>query len=247
MSEREIILTELNEISPVLARVPKVNVFSVEEGYFSGIEEELKARITANSFYASQSAFTVPEGYFDNLSAGIMQKIKGEQESSSDEIAALSPVIAGIGNKNIFTVPEGYFEQSIIPAVKAPAKVIKMSRMRSAFKYGVAAVITGLLGISVINVVNQEHSTTKDISAEQISSVVADANQIIKNGTFNNELNNVSDQEIEQYLKQNGQDVNAAVIASAASDDAASLPEAADYLLDENALDDYLNKNNLKN
>jgi hypothetical protein len=246
MSEREIILNELNEISPVVAQVPRVNVFSVDEGYFSGVEEELKARIAADSFYASQNAFTVPEGYFDNLAASVLQKIKGEEQPAS-EIAALSPVIAGIGNNNIFTVPEGYFEQSIAPLAKEPAKVVRMSKMRSVFKYGIAAVITGLLGISVINVVNQEHGTTPATSTEQISSMVADANQIIKNGTFNNELNSISDQEIEQYLKQNGQDVNAAVVASAASDDAESLPEAADYLLDENALDDYLNKNNLKN
>jgi hypothetical protein len=247
MLEREIILKELNEISPLVAQVPRVNVFSVQEGYFSGIQEELKARIAADGFYASQNAFTVPEGYFDNLAISVLQKIKGEEMSAFAEIAALSPVIAGIGNKNIFIVPDGYFDQSIVPVVKEPAKLIKMSRMRSVFKYGIAAVITGLLGISVINVVNQEHSTVKAASTEQISGVVADADQIIKNGTFNNELNSVSDQEIEQYLKQSGQDVNAAVIASAASDDAASLPEAADYLLDENALDDYLNKNNLKN
>ena len=247
MSEREIILNELNEISPVVAQVPRVNVFSVDKEYFSGIEEELKARIAADSFYASQNAFTVPEGYFDNLAANVLQKIKEEEQPALSEIAALSPVIAGIGNRNIFTVPEGYFEQNVVPLTKEPAKVVKMSSMRSVFKYGMAAVITGLLGISVINVVNQEHGVTPATSTEQISSVVADANQIIKNGTFDNELNSISDQEIEQYLKQNGQDVNAAVVASAASDDAESLPEAADYLLDENALDDYLNKNNLKN
>lgn len=247
MSEKEIILTELNEISPVVAQVPRVNVFSVAQDYFSGIEEELKARIAADGFYASQNIFTVPEGYFDNLAAGILQKIKGEDDSASAEIAALSPVIAGIGNRNIFTVPEGYFEQSMRPAAKEPAKVVRMGRMRSVLRYGVAAAITGLLGISVMNVIDQEHAPSEPAFSENVSAVVADANKIIKNGTFNSELNSVSDQDIEQYLKQSGQDVNAAVVASAASDDAAALPEASDYLLDENALDDYLNTNNLKN
>ena len=70
------------------------------------------------------------------------------------------------------------------------------------------------------------------------------ANNILKTGTFDKELETVSDKDIEQYLEQGGQDVNAALVA-ASTDDEATLPEAAEYLLDENALDNYLKKKHL--
>ena len=51
---------------------------------------------------------------------------------------------------------------------------------------------------------------------------------------------------MEQYLSQNGQDINAALVASSMDNEEGSLPDAADYLLDENTLNDFLKENNLK-
>ncbi|MEJ7609704.1 MAG: hypothetical protein WKF88_00855 [Ferruginibacter sp.] len=72
------------------------------------------------------------------------------------------------------------------------------------------------------------------------------ANEILKTGSFENEMNSLSDNDIVKYLKENGEDINAALVASSLTDET-KLPEASDYLTDENTLDDYLNENNLKN
>lgn len=244
MKQHEDILNELKGISPTVAAVPYVNVFRVHDGYFAGIGAELHARIAADQAYASKD-ISVPEGYFDGLAVNILQKIKREEYVTvAQEMAALSSVISAIGNANVFTVPNGYFEQLSYTAEKKTAKVVKMNPLRAVYKYAAAAVITGLIGISVINLVDKNNYNPTELNpVVQTATVVKAGNEILKQGSFENEFNNISDKDIEQYLTQSGQDVNAALVASSTDD--AALPEATDYLLDENTLDNYLNTNNL--
>ncbi len=299
MIPREDILNELKALSGVVVAVPYVNVFTTENGYFSGIEAELNARIAADNFYEAKAAFTVPQGYFESLAGNILNKIKAE-ETEPGEIGELSTLVAGIGRKNVYSLPEGYFEE-LSPLVAAigkenvytapegylkflspvmgaisrenvysvpqgyfeqlnfvavrnePAKVIKMNPARSMFKYAAAAVITGLLGLTVMNISNRQGTLKQPVETE-IAAATSVTNQqtlesglqIAANGTFDKELNNLSDQEIEQFLSSNGKDVNAALVASSVSDEN-KLPETTDYFLDENALDNYLKENNLTN
>ena len=245
MKLQEDILNELKGISSAVAAVPYVNVFRVHEGYFAGIGAELQARIAADRAYAFKD-ISVPEGYFDSLAGNILQKIKREQNiSAAEEMAELSFVISAIGNENIFTVPQGYFEQLNFTAGEKTARVVKMNPLRAVYRYAAAAVITGLIGLSVINIVDNKNDTITSDLVVQTASAVKAGNEIIRKGSFENELNNISDKDIEQYLSQNGQDVKAALVASSTDD--AALPEATDYLLNENALDEYLKTNNLNN
>lgn len=247
MKQAENILNELSEISAVVAVVPRINVFIAPAGYFEGIEAELQARIAADSLYGTENAFTVPSGYFDGLATSILQKIKSaEALSVTSETETISPLIAAIGNRNIFTVPTGFFEQLNIGAAKnTSAKIIQMKPLRSVFKYATAAVITGLLGLSIINITGKNTETESATPLVQTATVIKNADEILRKGTFENELNSISDKDIEQYLTQNGQDVQAALVAS--STEEAALPEATDYLIDENTLDNFLNENNLNN
>ncbi len=248
MSESDNILNELKDLSLVVANVARVNVFTVDDEYFNTISAELKARITADNFYAHQNAFTVPEGYFKNLSDSILNKIKEDgEETAAEEIQHISPVIAAIGNSNVFTVPDKYFEQDLSRmAAKYNATPVKISKVRTLFRYAAAAVITGLLGLTLFNIVNKKEvvvtaqETAKNDTSQKIK------NAMLQTGSFDEALQNINSNEIEQYLQQNGQDVNAALVAST-TDDESKLPEAADYLLNENTLDEFLDKNNLKN
>jgi hypothetical protein len=243
MQESENILNELTAISPLVASIPRVNVYRVDQNYFDGIRAELQARIIASSFIAPQNNFDVPAGYFENLPTNILAKIKAEENNIVfTEMEELSATIAAIGNKNVYTVPQGYFEQSAMPTI-ASAKVVKMGS-RSIFKYAAAAVITGLLGVGIFTFLNKDAG---EIKATEVNPVVmAKANEIIQKKSFEKELENVSDEDLVQYLLQNGQDVNAALVASSVDDEDGSLPDAADYLLDENTLNDFLKENNLK-
>ncbi|MEJ7609703.1 MAG: hypothetical protein WKF88_00850 [Ferruginibacter sp.] len=105
MKISEEILNELKALSPSLAAVPRINVFTVDNEYFNSILPELNARIAADAFPVSDKSFSVPEGYFEGLSDSILQKIHAEEDSAMEEMEQLSPVIAAIGNRNIFTVP----------------------------------------------------------------------------------------------------------------------------------------------
>ena len=245
MKIREDILNELKAISAVVANVPYLNVYTIDDEYFAGIYAELKARIAADALTSSENKFTVPQGYFENLTANILQKIKTEENEIFAETNEQSILVASIGNKNIFTAPKYYFEELAFAGEEKPvAKIIKMSRARFVFKYAAAAVITGLLGLTIINIVDRKDIKVAEEISVQTATAINDAQKIIKTGTFDKELESISDKDIEQYLQQDGQDVNAALVA-ASTDDETTLPEAAEYLLDENALDNYLKEKNL--
>jgi hypothetical protein len=57
-----------------------------------------------------QPVFTVPEGYFENFAASVLAKLNSQQAISvTDELEALSPMLAAISRKTPFSVPENYF------------------------------------------------------------------------------------------------------------------------------------------
>jgi hypothetical protein len=240
MLEKETILSELNAISPLVASVPRVNVYRVDENYFDGIRAELQARIIASNFIVPQQNVDVPIGYFENLPTNILAKIKAQENNSVfTEMETLSPAIASIGNKNVYTVPQGYFEQLSMPKATS-IKVVKMGRL-SIFKYAAAAVIVGLLGFGAMKFIVNAKANSEALA------VVRQADEILKTNSFDATLASVSDKDIEKYLLQNGEDVNAAMVAASIDDDNTALPEADEYFMDDKTLDNFLNDNNLKN
>jgi hypothetical protein len=252
VNNRKNILDELLSISPIVATIPVVNVFSVPENYFNTLSFNILAKLPATESVFETSpkqVFSVPEGYFDGLASSILNKIKAEDNNAAkSEIASISPTIATIGNKNVFTVPENYFEDNIaaiIDNLPKPAKVIEMKKRPVFFRYVAAATITGIIGLSVISVFNNKTNNNSTIVPTETKQVLAQANQIIKNNSFDKELNSLSAKDIQQYLEQDGQDVNAALVASSIDDN--TLPNPEDYIIDDKTLDDYLKKANLNN
>ncbi len=243
MTEKELILQELESISPLLANVPCVNVYKVDVNYFDGLKAELQARIIADSFAGSNQKIEVPVGYFDNLSTTVLQRIKAlENNEVLKELEEVSPVVAAIGITNVYQVPQGYFEQLAF-VNKNTAAVVKMNPLRKIFKYAAAAAVVGFISVGAFKFINRDVSLTMDANT---AAVVKQANEIIKNGSFDAELENISDKDLEKYLSQNGEDVSAALVASS-TDDEEKLPEAIEYLMDENTLNDFLKNNNLAN
>lgn len=250
MNERKNISEELSAISPAVAAIPVVNVFSVPGNYFDTLTHHILSSVyldNTNPLYEiEKKSSTVPEGYFEGLADAIMHKIKAEaSENSAAEILHLSPAVSAIGNKNIFTVPANYFEtnvQRILNHIPKPAKVVEMKTRSSFFNYAAAAVVTGIIGLSVLSIFNNKTNTNNSLLP---ATVMAHAGEIIKTNSFDKELNSVSDKDIQQYLEQQGQDVNAALVAS--STDNNNLPSPEDYIIDDKTLDDYLNKINLNN
>ncbi|HRD42860.1 MAG TPA: hypothetical protein PLN30_03870 [Ferruginibacter sp.] len=282
MSNRNDILNELNTLSPLVAGIPFVNVFTVPEGYFN----QLAKAIFMNTAEAEQIEMpvtgNVPQGYFDGLAGNIMDKIKSLEAAAKEEIQGLSPVLASIGNSNIFSVPDKYFENSamaiaqktgvnaemellsapvaaignknpftvpdgyfntlshsINAALPKEARLVKMQSRFWAVRYAAAAVLVGLLGLFLFFYFDKKETSLTD------NNVLADAGKIIKNNSFDAEFATLDAEDIEKYLSKSGEDVQAALVANSALENAENLPDASDYFLDDKTLDKFLNSHNL--
>ena len=247
MNNREDIFMEIKNISAFVAAIPFVNVFTVEETYFSTLPEMITLQINIGKEINSAKNLSVPEGYFETLAGNILNKIYALESDVAAELNEISPMIAGIENKETFTVPARYFDElTFLSKQKQTAKVIAIDKPRSFFKYAAAAMITGLLGLGIVNIFYDDNTATNITTTAQVTGGTNLPNTVIMNGSFDETLKSLPDIEIEEYLQQSGQDVNAALVASS-TDDVDKLPEASDYLLDENVLENYLKKNNLKN
>lgn len=81
MTQKENILQELNELKSTLATV------------------------------APQNVYTIPVGYFDELAAQVMNRIKAmETKNAVEELGYLSPALSNISRQMPYVVPAGYFE-----------------------------------------------------------------------------------------------------------------------------------------
>jgi hypothetical protein len=106
MENRNNILNELREISPVVADISYQAPYTVPAGYFEGLPSRLlqlvKALEATPVLPPASHPYQVPQGYFEGLANTILQRVKGEEATLS---AALQQA-----NKNPYQVPQGYFE-----------------------------------------------------------------------------------------------------------------------------------------
>jgi hypothetical protein len=204
---------------------------------------ELKAISPALYSIPNKNVFTVPQGYFESLQDNILNKIN-QEETAATELKDLSPALYSIQNKNVYTVPGNYFETlsvKILDIVKPQqAKVVTMHKRTAViFKYAAAAVFTGLLALGVFKFTGDKI---------EIDTVIAEGNQIARDNKFDDELAKVTDTDIVKYLEDNGSDADIALVANTIDEN--ELPSEEDYLMDDKALDKYLDNidvNDLKN
>ena len=104
------ILDELTGISALLAGIEKKNIFSVPEGYFNELTVNTIKNISLQETSLKLSGQSIPKGYFKNLSNEILTKIKNIEIEPAEELRALSPMLYSVQNENVFEVPQGYFK-----------------------------------------------------------------------------------------------------------------------------------------
>jgi hypothetical protein len=245
MEERKDILNELLDLSPVLAGMEKVNVFTVPEGYFEGLSGSILSAATESHSsilgdLSKENTGKVPTGYFEDLPALILNRVKMQENiTAPDELQALSPMLFSIKDINVFDVPRGYFNAlsgDIVNRVQPrQTKVVVMHRRTMGFmRYAVAAAFTGVMALGVFKFTNTDLAS-------------GGGNAWTMN--VDNELDKVSSDDIIKYLETNGEGVDALSVANKTVDEN-DLPSQADYLNDDKALDKYLdnaNVNDLKN
>ncbi len=176
------------------------------------------------------NVYKVPESYFDNNSIVMIEKTKNKIQLEGDS------------KKNTYNVPNGYFDSLpnvILNKVTTQANIMPMRTRKHYFNFAVAASMAGMIGLGIFFIVNN-----REQKSDNLASIVKEANTILKSGNFEKELENLSDDDIVNYLKLNGSDVNAALVASITDEN--KLPNEADYLYDDHALDNFLKETNIK-
>lgn len=201
METRETILQELQQISPAVANLGRQNPYSLPLNYFEGFAAAVLERISAEnpSFGPASAPFSVPAGYFENLAADILDKARAQEvQSVPDELNEIAPLLNTISKKPVYTVPGGYFEslEVTIPLKigQPAAKVIGMSKTRKIIQYAVAACTVGMLAIGGWFYSERQSAATDTAMAIPYDSAIQmDVSQ---------ELSQVNEQEIDQYLSE---------------------------------------------
>lgn len=248
------IYNELKEISPFLAGMEKSNVFSVPEGYFSALNTLILQVIKDGPFTVlppSEPHFlNVPEGYFESLPANILKKIKGlETDNASNELKKISLMLYALENENVFSVPKGYFESlpdTIIYTVKPQAKIVSIKKRSKILNYAAAAILSGVVIISALWVSKTSFQHDAQVSkVNTIPSYIKEAEQYKNEQQISEGISELATDDIIKYLEATGTTADDDLLATIIQEK--DLPDEEDYLLNENALQSFLNKADSKN
>jgi hypothetical protein len=286
MEKKSDILNELQSISPLIASVKKVNVFSVPDGYFNSICNTVMLSINEGFSNGNIANFPkgtdIPAGYFENLSGSILERIKKQEagelptifstikkdqpfqvpgnyfETLADSILNkikttstdiieerenLPAVLRDLKTVQPFQVPENYFPDlpaNILNKVKqcSNAKIVSMPKRFIILRYAAAAVITGALALGIYKYSNQQPVNNTNPVASVVLDQSIEKGKAMDDQKFNETLNNLSADEIENYLQKNNNEADVAVLSSNMEEN--SLPNEEDYLTDDKTLDNFL-------
>lgn len=252
MEESNEILNELASVSPTLAAIDKINVFSIPEGYFDNLPQRISTSVFLDKYPRTQAG-NVPRNYFNELSTNILLKIKNEDAaiSAEDEIKNISHLLHSLKDKQVFNVPEGYFytlDEKVLSKIKPKsAKVVPLYSEKKWLRYAAAAMITILVLIGALQLFNSKDSADKIAStqlaknySENMPAYMQDAIKYKTPEQLNKGFASLTDDEIVAYLEQHGNIMDDYLLTKDV--DTKELPDPTEYLIDENTLNNFLNQ-----
>jgi hypothetical protein len=248
----------LNNISAV-DHMNKRNLQQVPPGYFDTLSDSILAKVKAAypesaeeelgklspMLYALKgNVFSVPDGYFESFAGNVVERLKlqpADTESAEEELRRLFPMLSTLKG-NVFSVPDGYFESfagDVVERLKPQtAKIVTMKKRNSWWKYAAAAVITGVIAISTLQISN--NSPDSNASKSGLPAYVQASFQYKSEDDINAGIAKLSDDDIIKYLEKNGNIMDNELLTN--NIDVSEMPSQADYLTDENTLNTYLDK-----
>lgn len=249
----------VDEKFTLLSQLKRINPFSVPEGYFDGLSDKIVSKLpSAKNAYADEeqsqfpileklkgiNVFKVPEGYFDGMSNSVLKNINTRTSVEAEaEINSLPPTLLKLKDINVFKAPEGYFDSladSINKKLKvAPAKVILMKRRNLWIRYTAAAIVTGIISIGSFLLINGSFNKNTSDTA-QLPDYVKASLKYKTSDDLNAGIANLSDADIIKYLEKNGSIIDNELLTN--NTDVSELPADTDYLSNDNALKNYLDK-----
>jgi len=212
------ILEELKTITHVLASIGQSDVYTVPNGYFEHLINDITARINEESLFpvSRSSAYQIPEGYFESFSDKVFSKISIQENSVFSELQEVAPLLNTISKKNIYSIPSDYFENlKIIEKKEKTAKIISFSKARKWISYAAAASISGLLftggflyeqqrnNLDVTKELNKVSDSELNAYVENGGTDISDDNNSIETDFYDikQNLKSISEDDLQQYLK----------------------------------------------
>ena len=211
-----------NELDDIKISLPLVSMPSMQvpEGYFENVASNILAEIHTDEFLNSlpRQSMQVPENYFDTLADNIFEDIHTNAFSAS------------LPKENIFSVPTNYFdnltEQIVAKSIKENT-IRPFSIVRTYYsKMAIAASLIMILGIGFLMISQKNIHTKNNIEAQLAKIPDAEINKYIQehayefdhqlsyqkidesnidlkkleNDIYNSYFENISDEELKNYL-----------------------------------------------
>lgn len=192
---------ELETLSPLLRGISKTPPFHLPEGYFKDLTENTLAETKALAFVQEEledfspvlnklrdvPLYEVPAGYFDQLPGAIMQKLQAQQPAKVVKMGnrmTLRKYIAAAAVLLVLATGAWWFFQPSTPGVEVAG--IDPARMKS------------LPDEELISFLNDQSLASLESSAALASNLDAESDGM------QDLLNDVSDEELQQYVERNG-------------------------------------------
>jgi hypothetical protein len=235
MENRKPIIDELQVVAPLVAATSPVNLYAVPEGYFASFPAALAEKISLEEMLAQAAApvYEVPDGYFAALPGEILSRIQ-TNHTVREELDEVAPLLNTIDKETPYEVPATYFAQADFARLaryqQPQARIVSLRLARKWMQYAAAALVTGVLVTGAFlytdNPANIEETTYKtiDLSSElnKVSETelanyldnpehAAVANTVTTLTSeeiltdVKNNLQQVSDEELKQYLTDNAE------------------------------------------
>ena len=199
--------------------------------------EEIEAISPLLSQLKNKQPFSVPAGYFNDLPENITDGAKAI-DVVNEELENLSPLMNELKQKKVYQVPEGYFEglaEQLLEKAKSQkgAKVVSMRFTRKLMRYAAAAVVAGLMimggwfyfdipfagSADALAKVEKAVNNTKLVTdqalqeyvenqSSSIDPVVPTVSADIDENDMKEMLADVSDEELQAYVEQSGDNDN---------------------------------------
>jgi hypothetical protein len=196
---------------------------------YSKINEELSELKSSLANQSKKNLYDVPDNYFEKLSQDCIDKINESQHSIENSF-----ILKNSSKENLYELPDNYFEKlpnEINKKLTSQSKIIDLNYRKRLSQISIAASIITIIGIGIYFITNRNDQDFNTLAMNK-------AKEIIKNNSFDKELNNLNEMDMVEYLKESGHDINAAILASNSSEVEKINDE--DFIFDENLLNNYL-------
>ena len=189
---------------------------------------------------SKENILEVPVDYFDSVSKNILAKINRQESNTVTELQNIAPLLNSFSKENMQEIPVGYFDnlyhQILEKTIPIPGKVVKMPSRFSFINYAAAALVIGVISTTIYYFSSKPVAVNNNDYATLDSSI--QKGKTMNETRFNETLNNLTAEDIAEYLQKNGTEADVSMLSS--SIDENIVPAEDEYLLNEKTLDNFL-------